>query len=245
MPNLAQKEAILEKKITKLDRIVAQFGEQIVRGVYPPKSALPAEVELCKTYEISRATVREVIKVLAAKKLINVQRHRGLLVMPREKWNYLDTDVLKWVLSIEENYEFILILLETRIVIEPAIAEWAAQRATATDLVDMESALNDMDKFYEDKDAFNLADIRFHQALITSAHNFVIEQLGEAISTLQHAVFDVTYFPDQTTRDSTIDQHRQLYDAVRLKNPKTARKISTIMIKSVEKRIKEKFAIQS
>lgn len=68
-----------------------------------------------------------------------------------------------------------------------AIAEWAAQRATASDLVDLESALNDMDRFYEDKNAFNLADVRY-QALIASAHNFVIEQLGEAISTLQRAV---------------------------------------------------------
>ena len=98
-----------------------------------------------------------------------------------------------------------------------------------------------MDRFYEDKNAFNLADVRFHQALIASAHNFVIEQLGEAISTLQRAVFDVTYFPDRTTRQITISQHRKLYDAIRLKNPQVARKISTVMIGGVEKRIAEKF----
>ncbi len=233
-------EGVLGKKVTKLDRIVEQFGEQIVRGEYEAGSPLPAEVELCKTYEISRATVREVVKVLAAKKLINVQRHRGLLVMPREKWNYLDTDVLRWVLSIEENHEFIQILLETRCVVEPAIAEWAASRATAVDLVAMESALNDMDRLYDDKEAFNLADIRFHQALIAAAHNVVIEQLGEAISTLQRAVFDVTYFPDTTTREVTISQHRALYDAVRLKDPQVARKMSATMIAGVEKRITEK-----
>lgn len=231
----------MKKTETKLDRVVALFGAQIVRGDYASGSALPAEAELCKTYELSRATLREVVKVLAAKKLINVLQHRGLSVMPKEKWNYLDSDVLRWVLANEEDYEFIHVLLETRCVVEPAIAEWAAQRATAADLVDLESALNDMDRFYEDKDAFNLADVRFHQALITSAHNFVIEQLGEAISTLQRAVFDVTYFPDQTTRKITISQHRKLYDAIRLKNPQEARKISSIMIDGVEKRIAEKF----
>ncbi|MDR3412053.1 MAG: FadR/GntR family transcriptional regulator [Formivibrio sp.] len=225
---------------TKLDRIVEQFGEQIVHGAYIPDSALPSETELCKTYEISRATLREVVKVLGAKKLIDVQKHKGLLVMPREKWNYLDTDVLRWVLDSEDNYEFIRTLLETRIVVEPAIAEWAAQRATAADLAKMEAALFDMEKYYEDKNAFNLADIRFHQALIASAHNFVIEQLGDAISSLQRAVFDVTYFPDHATKEITIAQHQKLFDAVRLKNPKVARKISSTMIEGVEKRITQK-----
>ena len=232
----------MKKSVTKLDRVVALFGAQIVQGDYAPGSALPAEAELCKTYELSRATLREVVKVLAAKKLINVLQHRGLLVMPREKWNYLDSDVLRWVLANEENYEFIHVLLETRCVVEPAIAEWAAQRASAADLADLEAALNDMDRFYQDKDAFNLADVRFHQALITSAHNFVIEQFGEVISTLQRAVFNVTYFPDNATREITISQHRKLYDAIRLKNPKAARKISAAMIDGVEKRIAEKFS---
>lgn len=235
------KDLAMKETVTKLDRIVEQFGAQIVHGTYLPGSALPSETELCKTFEISRATLREVVKVLGAKKLIDVQKHKGLLVMPKEKWNYLDTDVLRWVLSVEENHEFIHILLETRSVIEPAIAEWAAQRATAVDLVEMETALNDMDRFYEDKNAFNLADIQFHRALIASAHNYVIEQLGEAISTLQRAVFDVTYFSDNTTREVTISQHRKLYDAVRLKNPKVARKMSMVMIAGVEKRISEKY----
>ncbi len=232
---------VVEEHITKLDRIVEQFGNEIVQGKYVAGSALPAEAELCQTFEISRATLREVVKVLAAKRLIHVKRHSGLLVMAREKWNYLDTDVLRWVLSTTDNYEFIHILLETRSVVEPAIAEWAAQRATASDLLEMETALIDMDRFYEDKTAFNEADIRFHRALIASAHNFVIEQLGEAIGTLQRAVFDVTYFPDSNTREVTINQHRKLYDAVRLKNPKVARKISTAMIAGVEKRIDEKY----
>lgn len=231
----------MTEHITKLDRIVELFGNEIVQGKYVSGSALPAEAELCQIFDISRATLREVVKVLAAKRLIQVKRHSGLQVMEKEKWNYLDTDILRWVLSTQDNYEFIHILLETRSLVEPAIAEWAALRATATDLVDMESALIDMERFYQDKEAFNQADIRFHRALIASAHNVVIRQLGEAIGTLQRAVFDVTYFPDSNTREVTINQHRKLYDAVRLKNPKVARKISTVMISGVEKRIDEKY----
>ena len=219
---------------------MAQFGEQIVQGIYPPGTALPTETELCKTYEISRATLREVVKVLGAKKLIDVQKRKGLLVKPKGKWNYLDEDVLQWVLAIEGSGEFIRTLLETRSVVEPAIAEWAAIRATATDLVEMEAALKDMEKQSEDKNAFNLADIRFHQAMIAAAHNYVIEQLGEAISALQSAVFDATYISDDAVLEVTIDQHRQLFEAVRLKNPKIARKLTVAMIEGVEARLAAK-----
>ena len=229
------------KSLTKLDRVVEEFGANIVRGTYVAGSGLPSEVELCKDYSLSRATLREVIKVLAAKKLIRVQPHCGLSVIPREKWNYLDTDVLRWVLADGDNPDFIRVLLETRRVVEPAIAEWAAQRASGADLAELDAALNEMDTRYADKEAFNLADLRFHLALIASAHNVVIEQLGEALSTLQRAVFDVTYFPDETTREITLRQHRALYDAIRLRKTRLARKISVEMIEGVEGRINTKF----
>lgn len=231
----------MRKAITKLDRVVETFGASIVHGAYLAGTSLPSETELCKNYGLSRATLREVVKVLAAKKLIDVQQHRGLFVMPKERWNYLDTDVLRWVLADGDNHDFIRLLLETRKVVEPAIAEWAAQRASGADLAKLEAAVNDMDAFYEDKNAFNQADLRYHQALIASAHNYVMEQLGEALGTLQQAVFDVTYFPDEATREITILQHRTLYDAIRLRNARLARKISTEMIHGVEERIDKKF----
>ena len=53
--------AVNKKKPTKLDRVVEQFGAAIVRGEYLPATSLPAEVELCKAYGLSRATLREVV----------------------------------------------------------------------------------------------------------------------------------------------------------------------------------------
>lgn len=227
----------MTKKPTKLDRTIEQFGNDIIRGVYPKGTLLPTEAELCMVYDVSRATLREVIKVLSAKKLIDTQSRKGVLVNPREEWNYLDSEVLEWVLATGENYDFIQTLLEMRRVVEPAIAEWAAQRASAADLAEMEAALNDMAAQYEDKQRFNLADIRFHKALNASAHNYVIKQLGEAISTLQHAVFDATYLQDEAVKELTIRQHRELFEAVRMKNPRIARKISASMIEGVEQRL--------
>lgn len=230
----------MTKKITKLDRTIEQFGNDIIQGVYPKGTLLPPETDLCKVYDISRATLREVIKVLSAKKLIDTQSKKGILVNPREEWNYLDTDVLNWVLATGENYDFIQTLLEMRQVVEPAIAEWAALRATAADLAEMEAALIDMAGQYEDKQRFNLADIRFHKALNASAHNYVIKQLGEAIGALQQVVFDATYLQDDAVKEITIKQHRELFDAVRMKNPRVAKKISASMIEGVVERLTDK-----
>ena len=116
----------------------------------------------------------------------------------------------------------------------------SALRATAADLAEMEAALIDMAGQYEDKQRFNLADIRFHKALNASAHNYVIKQLGEAIGALQQVVFDATYLQDDAVKEITIKQHRELFDAVRMKNPRVAKKISASMIEGVVERLADK-----
>ncbi|MFV0333714.1 MAG: FadR/GntR family transcriptional regulator, partial [Tropicimonas sp.] len=109
----------------------------------------------------------------------------------------------------------------------------------------MEKAIHDMERFYYDKERFNAADVAFHTALTSAAQNVVIEQLGRAVANLQLAVFDVTYFPNETTKEITIRQHTELLEAVRLKKPSLARKISTRMIAGVSERINEKFGQQN
>ena len=94
--------------LNKTDRIVITLGKQIVHGKYVPGSPLPAEAELCEEFATSRNIIREVFRSLMAKRLIEMKRYRGAFVAPRNQWNYLDTDVLQWVL--ENDYDPRLIL---------------------------------------------------------------------------------------------------------------------------------------
>ena len=89
--------------LNKTDRIVITLGKQIVHGKYVPGSPLPAEAELCEEFATSRNIIREVFRSLMAKRLIEMKRYRGAFVAPRNQWNYLDTDVLQWVL--ENDYD--------------------------------------------------------------------------------------------------------------------------------------------
>ena len=208
--------------MTKTDRLTRLFGRQIAQGEFAPGSALPSEADLCVRFDVSRNVIREVVKVLSTKKLINAQRHRGLFVMPQAQWNYLDADVLEWALENGGNPALIDSLIEVRSLIEPTIARWAAERATAVDLVAIEASYNAMQASLDDAHAFHEADILFHRAILVATHNVVIQQLSDAVSALQRAIFDYTFLATAQHLALTIKEHSDLFDAIRRKNPKAA-----------------------
>ncbi|EEH6921339.1 D-galactonate utilization transcriptional regulator DgoR [Salmonella enterica] len=208
--------------LNKTDRIVITLGKQIVSGKYVPGSALPAEADLCEEFETSRNIIREVFRSLMAKRLIEMKRYRGAFIAPRNQWNYLDTDVL-----------------EIRNLVEPAIARWAAERATSSDLAEIESALNDMIANNQDREAFNEADIRYHEAVLQSVHNPVLQQLNVAISSLQRAVFERTWMGDAANMPKTLQEHKALFDAIRHQDGDAAEQAALTMIASSTRRLKE------
>ena len=201
--------------LNKTDRIVITLGKQIVHGKYVPGSPLPAEAELCEEFATSRNIIREVFRSLMAKRLIEMKRYRGAFVAPRNQWNYLDTDVLQWVLENDYDPRLISAMSEVRNLVEPAIARWAAERATSSDLAQIESALNEMIANNQDREAFNEADIRYHEAVLQSVHNPVLQQLSIAISSLQRAVFERTWMGDEANMPQTLQEHKALFDAIR------------------------------
>ena len=192
--------------LTKTDRLMVTLGRQIVSGKYLPGAALPAEADLCEEFATSRNIIREVFRSLEAKRLIEMKRYRGAFVAPRSQWNFLDSDVLQWALEQDEDPGLIAAMSEVRNLVEPAIARWAAERATSSDLAQIEAALNDMIANNQQRDAFNEADIRYHEAVLQSVHNPVLQQLSVAISSLQRAVFERTWMGDEGNMPKTLQE---------------------------------------
>lgn len=221
----------MEVRTTRTDQLIERFGRDIASGVWTPGAALPSEAELCERFEASRNMMREVVKVLATKRLIDAQQYRGLFVMPRESWNYLDADVLEWTLAQGDDPQLIASLIEVRSLIEPTISRWAAERGTAVDLVAIEEGLNSMIANRKDRAQFMEADIRFHRAVVLATHNFVIGGLRDAISALQRAIFDHTFRSDKESMDDTIRQHAALFEAIRMRNPDAAEQASAAMVR--------------
>ncbi|CAI0906972.1 D-galactonate utilization transcriptional regulator DgoR [Serratia ficaria] len=228
-----------KQQIGKTDRIIIEVGRQIVGGKYPPGSPLPAEAELCEEFQTSRNIIREVLRALMAKRLVEVKRYRGAFVTLRNQWNYLDTEVLNWVLAQDYDPRLIAAMSEVRNLVEPTIARWAAERATSSELAVIEAALNDMITHHQERERFNEADIRYHEAVLAAVHNPVLQQLSVAISSLQRAVFERTYMPDEDNMPRTLREHQELYDAIRHQDPDAAERAALTMIASSTKRLKD------
>ena len=110
-------------------RLVEQIGRRILGGELAPGAMLPREAELVRELGISRTAVREAIKVLAAKGLVESRQKLGMRVRPERAWNLLDPDVLAWQAASGPSPELIEHLVELRRMIEPAAARLAFYRA--------------------------------------------------------------------------------------------------------------------
>ena len=110
------------------------IGTRIVSGEFAPGDSLPIENELCLAYGVSRSTIREAVKDLAAKRLIEVAPKVGTRVLPFDSWNLLDPDVLSWRLNAQFDRRIVEDLYEMRQCFEPRACFLAARDGTVSDL---------------------------------------------------------------------------------------------------------------
>jgi len=157
------------------EQTVEALGARIVHGHYVPGACLPPE-QLEREFGISKTVLREALRVLAAKGLIDSRQRRGTLVSPRSSWKLLDADLLRWQGG-EPDAAFLENLAEVRGIVEPAGARLAATRRTPADLDALRAALRAMAEAGSDAVAVVEADLTFHRALLDAAHNELLSRM--------------------------------------------------------------------
>lgn len=203
--------------------VVNELGSRILGGQYAPNEALPREDELCAMLNVSRTSVREAVKVLSAKGLVEARRRAGVRVLPRDHWRLLDPVVLSWHPAIQDDRELVEGLLEARRIFEPAAAELAARRATAADLVEIERGYLAMQaNIPHDPAAVCQGDLAFHKAIINASHNIVLSGLVGALDAALRATFLVTN-PLMEAQSRALSAHKSVLDAIRMKDTAGAR----------------------
>lgn len=163
--------------------VVEQIGRRIVRGDFPPGEALPNADDSSEMLGVSRTVLREAIKTLAGKGLVESRPRTGTRVRPRNEWNFLDPDVLSWRYAGQIYSDDITALFELRRAIEPMSAALAAQRATPSQIAELEAALDEMARAGDDGDKFAKPDLVFHQAILRLTGNEMIGSLAALIET--------------------------------------------------------------
>ncbi|GAA1936359.1 FadR/GntR family transcriptional regulator [Kitasatospora viridis] len=195
------------------------IGTRIVNGGHPPGSPLYPE-QLETELGVSKTVVREALRVLAAKGLIESRQKRGTFVRPRADWNLLDPDLLRWQGRDAPDSGFLGNLAEVRAIVEPAGARLAAQRRDQHDLARLDDALERMAAAGDDVRAVVEADLLFHRALLAAAHNELLTRM-EVVIEAGLQVRDQLVHSDGRCPDA-VPAHRAVLDAVRAGDPQTA-----------------------
>lgn len=217
---LMRSTAISARK--NLHRQIADYiGLQILGGKLLPGEILPNEMALATSLGVSRTAIREAIKVLTSKGLIEVRRKTGTRVRPRREWNALDPDVLTWQFAGDGLPMGITDLLELRRLIEPAAAALAAERARPENLGEIEKAFADMKKSVGKTAVSVEADLRFHMAILEATQNSFMRPFGALIAAALKASFRLTN-ADAAAYKLTLRRHGAVVTALRDRSPRQA-----------------------
>ncbi len=210
--------------------IVHAVGSDIVNGVLEPGQRLPGDQELMARFQASRTALREAMKVLSSKGLIESRQRAGTRVRPRSDWDLLDVDVLSWHDPENISESFTADLVELRELIEPVAAKLAADRATSDDLTKIEAAYLRMEASVDDYESFYVADVDFHLAVLNASHNQLVQRLAGIIGTVLGLSFSLQKTVRIPLRES-LESHYQVFEGIRQRNRRAAERAMRVTIR--------------
>ena len=206
----------------KADRVLDRLGLAIVGGRYAAGDRLPTEDELARKLKVSRPSLREGLKALARKGLVEARTRRGTIALGREHWDSLDADVLRWTASSPPDHAFLLSLIELRSIMEPAAARLAASRATPAQILEIEHAFQGMvDSLPNDVDACHHHDLAFHRSIFAACGNAMLHRFYDAISALLLTLFRASTQARESYQNS-LAEHGAVAVAIRRRQPQDA-----------------------
>lgn len=203
----------------KSANVIDALGMKIISGELAPGDLLPTEAELSRSLGISRPSLREGLRALAQKGLLEGRTRRGTTINEKPHWNVLDPDVLRWIANAPPDHAFFMDLLDVRAIFEPAAARIAAQRASPEQILAIERAFSAMAAALpDDVDACCRHDLEFHELIISATGNPLLIRFAAAIRTALLAAFRISSNARKSYEDS-LAEHGAVAAALRRREP--------------------------
>ena len=203
------------------EQIAEQIEKRILNGELRSGDRLPTERELAEQFHVSRTAVREAMKTLAQKGLVEMRPGRGTIVIDgtHEAMQHSIGLVMKLRLGEVGGSDN---LVEVREILEAEIAALAAARATEEEISAMREAVKVMDENLKDAAAFIAADNNFHQALAKATQNPLILILVDSIvNLLSEQRMQISKVEGGTQRGQF--HHKRILESVVRREPEAAR----------------------
>lgn len=213
--------------------VLNQIGQRIVRGDFAPGEALPNADDWSAAEGVSRTVMREALKVLAGKGLVESRPKTGTRVRPRADWNFLDPDVLAWRFAATANADDARALFELRRGIEPMAAALAAERATPRQVKELEAILLEMEEAADEPERFAGPDLAFHQSILRVTGNELIGSLAAVIETALVMSFRLSNDNPRGQRHS-MPLHRAVANRIAAKDAEGARQAMLTLLDQAE-----------
>ena len=225
------------------DLVAHGIGQNIMQGHFPIGSTLPGDAELMELFGVSRTSLREALKTLAAKGLIESKTKVGTKVLDRNNWNMFDADILDWHLEVGVDDRFLGWLFEIRQMLEPLACATAAVRRTPEQLATMHRGLRAMYECETSRQGFTKADLIFHQAILEASGNPFLQSIGSVIGAALATSFTISSPVSSDERfKEVMQQHQAVFDAIEQRDPPAASDAMSNLILQAAERVQIKHA---
>jgi DNA-binding FadR family transcriptional regulator len=229
--------AISESKRSLHVQVAREIARGILSGDLPQGSIIPGEMELCEQFGVSRTALREAVKLLTSKGLLESRPKIGTRVMKRAFWNFLDPQLIEWSEGLSDTDEFCLQFLGLRCAIEPEACALAARNATVEQRIELSAAFQAMCEVAEapefDQQRWLEVDTKFHSLVFQSTGNDFYLPFGNILATMF-----INFIAYSSEEGSTcINEHRHIYDAIMAGNSEKARQASASHLQATNHRL--------
>ena len=177
---------------------------------------IPNEFALTEIFGVGRSTVREAVKGLVSRGVLEVRRGDGTYVIST---SYMENDVLGFG-QIKDKYQLALDLFEVRLMIEPEVVTWACKKATKEQVAKAEQLCNEIESLYKQGMDHIYKDIEFHCYLARLSGNMVVERLLPVINTAVVTFANITY---RSLKNETLTTHREIVNSLKRRDAVGAR----------------------
>ncbi|MFC7551019.1 FadR/GntR family transcriptional regulator [Plantactinospora sp. GCM10030261] len=208
-PAWARRPANLAKAVT------AELVERIVRGVHPSGTPLPPEPILCETFSVSRTVVREAVKILQEKGLVQVRQGAGTMVTSPSMWDMLDELVLGATIAQDDSLAILDDLVVTRRVLESDMANVAARLADQETVDRLRAQVDRMDELVDNHEH----DRAFHDKVMQASGNRIARGV---VRSLESQVVNTARYMGRTERSLCVASnrgHRRIYERIAAHDP--------------------------
>ncbi|POR48534.1 GntR family transcriptional regulator [Paraburkholderia eburnea] len=212
-----------------------ELGSAILRGEPAPGEILPREAELMERFDVSRTVLREALRTLTSKGLVESRPKVGTRVRERAAWNLLDADLLDWYARVAPPLAFALKLQEMREMIEPYAAGLAASAHDAASLARIDEAHAAM-AVARNVDEWVRADLRFHLAVLAACRNELLVPLGVLIGRTLEGQLRVNA-KRADVFNAALPDHTVVADAIARRDANAAREAMAALLRVTRGRI--------